>query len=72
MKKDEHLENQKGSLRGFFTFLVAVAHGAARYIWGATAAAGRNGNGNLHRKVVYVVVDLARAADCAPLTRCFS
>ena len=38
----------------------------------ALAAAGRNGNGNLHRKVVYVVVDLARAADCAPLTRCFS
>ena len=25
------------------------------------AAAGRNGNGNLHRKVIYVVVDLAHA-----------
>ena len=47
VKKDEHLENQKrhfGSMyyfhllnvgpfppRGFFTFLIAVAHGAASY-----------------------------------------
>ena len=31
----------------------------AWHIWGAVVAVGRNGNGNLHKKVVYVVVDLA-------------
>ena len=56
-KHFDFLNARPFSPRGYFTFLVAVAHGAARYIWGATAAAGRNGNGNLHRKVVYVVVD---------------
>ena len=35
-------------------------HQSGRHIWGVVAAAaGQNGNGNLHRKVVYVVVDLA-------------
>ena len=29
----------------------------------AQVAAGHNGNGNLHRKVVYVVVDLAFGAE---------